>query len=172
MRNSKDFTELPTLRILFVTFVRPKLENASVVWSPNYNIHIVSLEKVQSRFFKSSIFILEGKSPIRGAPQELFSNKFEMSSLVRGRPMSSVILLYKIINNNINCACFTLFLKCRIPKLNSRNNNVLMLPTSRRNILETFPMYQMCLSYNKIEACLVIFCCSITHIKNIYLRPI
>ena len=172
LRNSKDFTELATLRMLFVTFVRSKLEYACVVWCPNYNIHIASLEKVQRRFFKSSIFILEGTYPIRGTPQELLLNKFEMSSLVRRRVMHSVIFLYKIINNKINCAYLTSFLKYRIPRLNSRTNNVLMLPTSRTNILETSPMYQMCLNYNSIEASLDIFCCSITNIKNIYLLPI
>lgn len=172
LRNSKDFTELSTLRSLFVTFVRSKLEYASIVWSPNYNTHISSLEKVQRRFFKSSIFILEGTYPVRGTPQELFLNKFEISSLIRRRIMHSIIFLYKIINNKINCACLTSLLRFRIPRINSRTNNVLMLPTSRTNILETSPLHQMCLNYNSIEDSLDIFNCKITDIKNIYLKPI
>ena len=96
LRNSRDFKSLSTLRLLFITFVRSKLEYASIVWSPSYNLHITLLEKVQRRFFKSSTFIVEGNYPLRGTPQELFLNKFDMCSLLRRRVMSTIIFYTKL----------------------------------------------------------------------------
>ena len=51
IRNMKDFKSFHTLRLLFITFVKSKLEYGSVVWSPIYFVHIASIEKVQRRFF-------------------------------------------------------------------------------------------------------------------------
>lgn len=172
LRNSRDFKSLPTLRLLFITFVRSKLEYASIVWNPNYNIHITLLEKVQRRFFKSATFILEGNYPIRGTPQELFLSKFDMCSLLRRRVMCTIIFLYKIINNKINCPSITSLIKYRVPRLTARTSNILMVPTPRTNILASSPLHQICLNYNNIEQRLDIFNCKIADIKNIYLTPV
>ena len=59
VRNMKDFKSLDTLQLFFITFVRSKLEYASVVWSPIYSMHISSIERVQRRFFKSATFTLD-----------------------------------------------------------------------------------------------------------------
>lgn len=172
LRNSKDFKNLSTLRLLFVTFVRSKLEYASVVWSPTYNVYITQLEKVQRRFFKSAIFILEGTYPTRGTSQEFFLNKFEMSSLIRRRVMYSIIFLYKIINGEINCTSLTSLINYHTPRLNARTNNILMLPTSRTNLLISSPLHQMCINYSNIECSLDIFNCKISDIKKKHLTPV
>lgn len=52
-RNSRDFKDPLTYKVLYFTLVRPILEYASQVWSPQYKEHIDFLEMVQRKFLKS-----------------------------------------------------------------------------------------------------------------------
>lgn len=63
IRNSRDFVSVNTLKILYCSFVRSKLEYASLVWCPNYNIHINTLEYIQRRFLKLLYFRSHGAYP-------------------------------------------------------------------------------------------------------------
>lgn len=51
MRNSKDFDIQSTTR-LYTSLVRPHLEYASNIWSPNCYTHSNEIEKVQKRFLR------------------------------------------------------------------------------------------------------------------------
>jgi len=44
-RTCKDMTDIRTKKFLYITWVRSRLEYASVVWSPNTKRNINSLEK-------------------------------------------------------------------------------------------------------------------------------
>lgn len=52
VRNTKSFTDTNSLRSLYASLVRPKLEYCSIVWSPFYQYKINSIENVQRRFLK------------------------------------------------------------------------------------------------------------------------
>jgi hypothetical protein len=77
LRSAKEFGDVVTLKLLYITYVRSKLEYASLVWSPIHNIYIAQLERVQRRFLKSAIFMLDGLYPT-GA----FLRNFFWTSLV------------------------------------------------------------------------------------------
>jgi hypothetical protein len=47
-RLSFEFRDPNTLRSLYTFLVRPKLEYASCVWSPFYDAHVDSVDKVES----------------------------------------------------------------------------------------------------------------------------
>lgn len=40
----REFGNINTLKVLFNAFVKSQLEYASIVWSPNYNVHFDSVE--------------------------------------------------------------------------------------------------------------------------------
>ncbi|CAH1108186.1 unnamed protein product [Psylliodes chrysocephalus] len=52
IRNGRQFSEPNTLKTIFNAFVRSKLEYASIVWSPGYEVHSQALEKIQRKFVK------------------------------------------------------------------------------------------------------------------------
>lgn len=60
MRNMKDFRSINTLKLFYVTFVRSRLECAYVIWNPIHAIHIITIENVQRRFFRSAVLALDG----------------------------------------------------------------------------------------------------------------
>ena len=97
IRSGREFSDLFTLKFLFNTYVKSKLEYAFLVWSPVYNINIIAFETIQRRFLKSLIYTIDGSYPLRGFPQELVLQKANMSSLQIRRTQHSVIFLYKLL---------------------------------------------------------------------------
>jgi hypothetical protein len=53
LRSAKEFGDVVTLKLLYITYVRSKLEYASLVWSPIHNIYIAQLERVQRRLSRA-----------------------------------------------------------------------------------------------------------------------
>ena len=68
IRNGRDFSNISTLKLLYFSFLRSKLEYASLVWQPCYNIHVTKLENVQRHFLKYLYFKTQAYPPI-GFPQ-------------------------------------------------------------------------------------------------------
>jgi hypothetical protein len=54
-RLSFEFRDPYTLKSLYTSLVRPKLEYASCVWSPFYNVHVDKVERVQRRFIRYAL---------------------------------------------------------------------------------------------------------------------
>jgi hypothetical protein len=102
IRNSREISDADTLKILYVTYVRSRLEYSSLVWSPIYNNHISTLERVQRRFLKAVACSIDGVYPPRGYPQELLE-RFNLVSLVSRRVEHSIIFLYKVLHNLYDC---------------------------------------------------------------------
>jgi hypothetical protein len=55
-RLSREFRDPYTLKVLYVTYVRSKLEYANSVWQPFYVIHIKNrIERIQEKFIKHAL---------------------------------------------------------------------------------------------------------------------
>jgi hypothetical protein len=106
LRNSREFSDVDTLKLLYFTYVRSRLEYASIVWSPMYSIHISSLERVQRRFLKNGVHMLTDSYPPRGYPNDLLLGQLGMSSasLLSGRAEHSVVFLFKLIRSPVDCS--------------------------------------------------------------------
>jgi hypothetical protein len=96
MRIGKEFSDVETLKLLYITYVRSRLEYASLVWSPIYDVHSSFLERVQRSFLKNAVFTLNGAYPPRGYPQGLHS-------LLERRMEHSVIFLFKLFRGLQQC---------------------------------------------------------------------
>jgi hypothetical protein len=66
------------------------------VWSPIYDVHSSLLERVQRRFLKNVVFMLNGAYPPRGCPQGLLLGEVGLQSLLDRRMEHSVIFLFKL----------------------------------------------------------------------------
>ena len=54
-RFGKHFKQIRTLKLLYVTLVRPQVEYASVIWSPRHKQYSNSIERVQHKFLRMAM---------------------------------------------------------------------------------------------------------------------
>ena len=81
IRMSRSFTSISTLKRLFLTLVRPKLNYADVVWSPNGTTMRTALEKCQRRFAKFLQYKKTGQYPPRGINNQILYNIYIYNTL-------------------------------------------------------------------------------------------
>ena len=59
-RTSRDITDIGTKKLLYIAWIRSRLEYASVVWSPHTKRNINNLEQVQRRATRFLVGIIIG----------------------------------------------------------------------------------------------------------------
>ncbi|KAL1448049.1 hypothetical protein WDU94_000025 [Cyamophila willieti] len=99
-RNSKDFKNPNTYKILYLSLVRPILEYASPVWSPHNQVHIKTIEKVQRRFLRS-IAYKQGKRILNHDYTDIL-RQHNMETLEKRRYKQDLVFLHKILHNKID----------------------------------------------------------------------
>ena len=93
---------LNTFRILYCALVRPILEYCSVIWSPNYRVHIDAIERIQRRFLRVSAFKM-------GLVREQYSyndilSALRLKSLESRRFIIDMIFLHNVLSGHIDCS--------------------------------------------------------------------
>lgn len=165
-RTSGDFLETSTRKLLFFTYVRSKLEYASIVWSPYYTTHIDNLERVERRFLKYLAYKEDGVYPRQGFPQHELLSRFGMKSLEDRRIISGLLFLRKLINGEIDSSTILSMLNFRVPRTASRSTDLFYLPTTRININKFSPIARICSHGNLFHHSFDIFSCSTVSVKN------
>lgn len=150
IRNCKSFTNIRALKILYFSYVRSKLEYASLIWYPYYMNQKLALENVQRKFLKFLAFKVDAIYPERGIEQDTLLTRFEMNSLELRRKCNSISFLYNLLHNNIDCPELLSQLCFNIPIYNSRQNYTFYCPHARSNLLLKSPIYTMCSNFNQI----------------------
>lgn len=147
-RNSKNFSNINTVKLLYNSLVRNQLEYATQIWSPFYSVHIERIERVQRRF---SRFLLFKFSRVLEITEQLqYSERlklFNMISLESRRLLIDEITLYKIINNLLDSQYMLSHINFNVRSYYSRNQNhkLFRCGISRTNIGLTAPL-------NRIQA--------------------
>lgn len=98
-RSMKHFNSVETMKTVYCANVRSILEYASVIWSPSYSCHKQSLERVQRKFFKWVTFKLRLPTTSENYNQETIG----LMSLELRRKNFDIMLIFKVINNFIDC---------------------------------------------------------------------
>jgi hypothetical protein len=99
--------------------VRSRLEYASLVWSPIYDVHS-ALERVQRSFLKNAVLTLNGAYPPRGYPQGLLLGEVGLQSLLERRMEHSVIFLFKVFRGLQECTLVLERISFRVSRTGSR----------------------------------------------------
>lgn len=93
-RSLNKFTNIGTYMILYNTYVRSILDYGSIIWSPYYDTHINTIEKVQRRFTR----VLFRKFHYPTEPYMCRLVRLQLMSLENRRLFFDELSLYKIYN--------------------------------------------------------------------------
>lgn len=148
IRNSRDFTNESTIKLLYYCFVRSKLDYGGIIWNPIYACHVNSVESVQRRFLKYLVFKCDGVYPERGCDHSLLLTRFDELSLFIRRRILLVKFLFNLFHNIVDCPFLLSNISLLVPRLNARLSQTFFLDTPRTNILFQSPLYMMCHAFN------------------------
>lgn len=146
----KNFRNAQSFKVLYYSYVRSKIEYASIVWFPFYRCHIATIESVQRKFLKFLYFKEYGSYPERGFSHDVLLNTFDVTLLEVRRVISSCTLIYKILHNELDCCDLLHALNFHVPQYSARRVADFVLPLARTNIMLRSPLYVMCSNLNKI----------------------
>jgi hypothetical protein len=146
-RHCKDFCNIYSYRLLYITLVRPLLEYCSLVWNPYYKKYEAALERVQNKFLRliAFRFRIERK---RGSYTELLQ-LLNLNSLYIRRKQLGLLFLFALLNNLIQCSDLLHLINLKVPTLHTRSQNLFYIPHSSCNYLYYLPMSRIARDYNK-----------------------
>lgn len=113
-RVTDEFTNPKTLRILYYSLVRSRLEYCSQVWSPSSVNMIIKIERVQKYFlkylsFKQCVFYND-------YDYQSLCSVFNMQSLESRRNITDLRYLNKILTNHVDCSYLVGEISLSVPR--------------------------------------------------------
>lgn len=148
-RWSREFDDPYVTKNLFISLVRPVLEYASVIWSPNYGCHINSLESVQRQFLLFALRGLGWNVTDRLPPYESRLQLINLPPLWKRRLMLGVTFAVKLINGEIHSSLLLMNINFNVPSRVTRNYIPLRTAFSRHNYEEFNPLRSICSQFNE-----------------------
>lgn len=116
MRNSKQFSNIHTLKTLFFTLVRSRLEYCALIWMPYYNCYKYLIENVQRKFMKYLWFKTYNTYPPRGFIHKVLLDNFKMYSLDDRRSVIALSFLFNLLHCKIDCSCVLSKINFHVPR--------------------------------------------------------
>lgn len=164
-RQTQDFNNPHVLKLLYYSYVRSHLEYCSVVWSPQYQNHIDTLESVQRKFLRLLSYKI--KKPILDHDYTEIMSSNNIMTLQCRRNMQDVVFLYKILHNMINSPELLEKINFRINIRNTRSHLTFKLNRQRTNLGEFSSIHRMQSMGNRVgDDGLDIFSCTLTELTN------
>lgn len=161
-----NFTK-ETQRILYVAYVRSRLEFASTIWNPAAQIYIDDIESIQKQFV---IYLLENRNnatSYRLAPYEDRCKLLKLQSLEKRRTVTDAVLAFDIYKNDITDDIISPNFVRNESVYNLRDSTLQLLtePRVSTEYLSTQPIVRLIKLINEYRA-IVTRCSNRTAFKN------
>lgn len=148
-RNCFNFSDPCTLKILYTSLIRSKLEYGSIVWSPYAKVHIDRLERIQRKFVSFALRNITFSYPL--PPYAERSLLLGLETLELRRKIFSLSLIFDLINGNIDCPDLLAKIAFNVPCRNLRHHNVFFIQLHRSNFVLNSPFIRALTLFNKLS---------------------
>jgi Reverse transcriptase (RNA-dependent DNA polymerase) len=162
LRISIPFKNHCSLLILYFSLVRSIIEFGTVVWSPQYKIHITRIERIQKKLCKHLCY----RFGIPSSNYDFFLQRFNIPSLASRRIYLDILFLYKILNNYIDSLSLLPNIGFKVPRLESRSHVTFHIDFSRTNYMSHSFFKRSMSFYNNSLCHLDIFNSSLSQFKK------
>jgi len=137
LRNTRDFKNIYSLKLLYTTLVRPILEYCSPLWSPYQQGRINSLEKIQKCFLRRISYVLR----LPESHYDSLVTNLGLSTLQGRRLFHDIFLVYKLINNIIDAPVLLSLIDFHVPSRVTRSSQLFHISHCNSLFLQksTFP---------------------------------
>lgn len=142
IRYSKIFKDKKTLRLLYMSLIRPIITYNSVVWYPQHKEIFDRLERIQHKFFRFASFLLGIHRDRFDHNYEIIANHLKIPTIKSVFDVNDLSFIYRLFNNYIDCEELCTYLKKPKQQYYTRNPNIFDLPNLQRNYLQNSPLYR------------------------------
>lgn len=118
IRNTRTFQNIESIKLLYCSLVRSQLEYASPVWSPIYTCNLHRLERVQRKFLRYVQFKL--RQPVIEIRYNALMSDLNLPLLSTRRTINDILILFKLLNNLIDCPQMLSVINIRVPVKSTR----------------------------------------------------
>jgi hypothetical protein len=133
-RLSQEFQDPCTfLKVLYVTYVRSKLEYANCVWQPFYVTHINRIERIQEKFIKHALRQFRWNVNLDLPPYENRCRVLVMDPLKKRRDVARVLLVFDLLSGKIDSPKLLLQINFSVPSYQTRGREFLFVEFHRPN---------------------------------------
>ena len=139
-RWAKEFNDPYATKLLYTVLVRPILEYASVVWSPQYQSYMVLIESVQKQFLLFCLRGLNWDPNLRLPSYESRLKLIDLPTLHSRRTMLNACFVLNILNGTVKSSYLLNAISINVPSRPSRYPRFLKLQYFRGNYLNFNPL--------------------------------
>jgi hypothetical protein len=148
MRSSTHFTQAKTLKVLYCSYVRSKLEYASQIWNPCYNTYSDRIERIQQKFIKHLCFKL--KCPYSSTNYISICKRHHLVPLKQRREIADIIYLLNITNGVTDCPELLRKLNFNTPTRSKRHHPPISISSASSNYRQNSFLNRASRNLNKL----------------------
>ena len=144
-RLAHEFNDATSLRILYTSLVRSRLEYCSIVWAPYYIGSIAAIENVQKQFLK----FLNSDTELNNYDD--LCKKFNFDKLCNRRKLASVIFCFDLLSHRIDCSGLLRQINFHCPTRIFRHNEIFRPVRHATNYTRFNPVNSMQINFNLVQ---------------------
>jgi Reverse transcriptase (RNA-dependent DNA polymerase) len=149
-RLSSEFRDPYTLKALYVSLVRSRLEYACCVWQPFYSVHIARLERIQEKFVKYALRRLGWDANSDLPPYRSRCALINLDTLQTRREIARILFVFDILSGKVSSPPLLAEVGLRVPSYHTRRRKFFQIDYHRTNYGTFEPINAALHSFNEI----------------------